>query len=146
MEMMAEILSINVPERAGGELGRTFTVLDILGLQNRWEREHILLHLTSQFENWTLFMRRKVVQVSEQPFLVRTMKTFLKAFCLQYRLDTELSEQEIKWCLEIIESDREPQGLEGQADGAPLIWHTYVFLGRRRGPGFQEPKCTNGEV
>jgi len=46
------------------------------------------------------------IDVSKEPFMVRTMKTFLKAFCLQYRLDTELSEQEIKWCLEIIESER----------------------------------------
>lgn len=41
-----------------------------------------------------------------EPYLVRTLKTFLKAFSQQYRIEEELDTQEIKWCIEILENER----------------------------------------
>ena len=35
------------------------------------------------------------------------MKTFLKAFSQQYRLEEDLDLQEIKWCMEIVENERQ---------------------------------------
>lgn len=46
------------------------------------------------------------VDIIEEPFTVRTLKTFLKAFSQQYRLEEELDTQEITWCLEIVENER----------------------------------------
>jgi hypothetical protein len=46
------------------------------------------------------------VDVVVEWFMVRTLKIFLKAFCQQYRLEEELSEQEIRWCLDIVENER----------------------------------------
>merc|ERR1719352_884448 len=42
-----------------------------------------------------------------EPFLVNTMKTFLKAFSQQYRLEEDIDIQEIKWCREIVENERQ---------------------------------------
>jgi hypothetical protein len=42
-----------------------------------------------------------------EPFLVNTMKTFLKAFSQQYRLEEDIEIQEIKWCREIAENERQ---------------------------------------
>jgi hypothetical protein len=41
----------------------------------------------------------------EEPFMVRTLKTFLKAFSQMYH-EGELDTQEVKWCLEIVENER----------------------------------------
>lgn len=41
----------------------------------------------------------------EEPFMVRTIKTFLKAFSQMYH-EGELDTQEVKWCLEIVENER----------------------------------------
>merc|ERR1719316_965726 len=38
--------------------------------------------------------------------MVGTLKTFLKAFSQQYRLEEDLDLQEIKWCREIVENER----------------------------------------
>ncbi|KAF4656431.1 hypothetical protein FOL47_008913, partial [Perkinsus chesapeaki] len=46
------------------------------------------------------------VDVVAEPFMVRTIKVFIKAFSLQYRLETELDTQEVKYCLEIIDNER----------------------------------------
>ncbi|KAF4758445.1 hypothetical protein FOZ63_021419, partial [Perkinsus olseni] len=46
------------------------------------------------------------VDVITEPYMVRTMKVFLKAFSLQYRLESELDTQEVKYCLEIIDNER----------------------------------------
>lgn len=46
------------------------------------------------------------VDVITEPHLVRTLKTFLKAFSQQYRIEEELDTQEIKWCIEILENER----------------------------------------
>mmetsp|Transcript_22379 Transcript_22379/g.48853 ORF Transcript_22379/g.48853 Transcript_22379/m.48853 type:complete len:634 (+) Transcript_22379:88-1989(+) len=46
------------------------------------------------------------VDLIEEPYMVRTIKTFLKAFSQQYRLEEELDTQEVKWCLEIVENER----------------------------------------
>jgi len=41
----------------------------------------------------------------DEPFMVRTLKTFLKAFSQMYH-EGELDTQEVKWCLEIVENER----------------------------------------
>jgi hypothetical protein len=46
------------------------------------------------------------VDLQAEPALVRTLKIFLKAFSQQYRLEDELSDQEIRWSVEIIENER----------------------------------------
>jgi hypothetical protein len=45
--------------------------------------------------------------VKTEPTLVATIKTFLKAFSQQYRLEEDLDLQEIKWCMEIVENERQ---------------------------------------
>eukprot|EP00927_Polykrikos_kofoidii_P056061 TRINITY_DN50242_c0_g1_i1.p1 TRINITY_DN50242_c0_g1~~TRINITY_DN50242_c0_g1_i1.p1 ORF type:complete len:603 (-),score=125.08 TRINITY_DN50242_c0_g1_i1:140-1948(-) len=45
------------------------------------------------------------VDLTVEPFLVRTLKTFLRAFSQMYH-EGELDTQEIKWCLEIIQNER----------------------------------------
>mmetsp|Transcript_86754 Transcript_86754/g.273743 ORF Transcript_86754/g.273743 Transcript_86754/m.273743 type:complete len:615 (-) Transcript_86754:44-1888(-) len=45
------------------------------------------------------------VELEEQPFMVRTLKTFLKAFSQMYH-EGELDAQEVKWCLEIVDNER----------------------------------------
>ena len=46
------------------------------------------------------------VDLTVEPFMVGTLKTFLKAFSQQYRLEEDLDLQEIKWCREIVENER----------------------------------------
>jgi len=46
------------------------------------------------------------IDLIKEPFMVRTLKTFLKAFSQQYRLEEEIDAQEVKWCLEIVENER----------------------------------------
>merc|ERR1719324_1040264 len=46
------------------------------------------------------------IDVKTEPTLVATLKTFLKAFSQQYRLEEDLDLQEIKWCMEIVENER----------------------------------------
>jgi hypothetical protein len=43
--------------------------------------------------------------LNEEPFMVRTLKTFLKAFSQMYH-EGELDTQEVKWCLEIVNNER----------------------------------------
>lgn len=43
--------------------------------------------------------------LKEEPFMVRTLKTFMKAFSQMYH-EGELDTQEVKWCLEIVENER----------------------------------------
>eukprot|EP00747_Dinoflagellata_sp_TGD_P161997 gnl/TRDRNA2_/TRDRNA2_179117_c0_seq1.p1 gnl/TRDRNA2_/TRDRNA2_179117_c0~~gnl/TRDRNA2_/TRDRNA2_179117_c0_seq1.p1 ORF type:complete len:610 (+),score=123.44 gnl/TRDRNA2_/TRDRNA2_179117_c0_seq1:84-1913(+) len=45
------------------------------------------------------------VELVEEPYMVRTLKTFLKAFSQMYH-EGELDTQEVKWCLEIVENER----------------------------------------
>mmetsp|Transcript_48797 Transcript_48797/g.139608 ORF Transcript_48797/g.139608 Transcript_48797/m.139608 type:complete len:610 (-) Transcript_48797:16-1845(-) len=45
------------------------------------------------------------VDLVEEPFMVRTLKTFLKAFSQMYH-EGELDSQEVKWCMEIVENER----------------------------------------
>mmetsp|Transcript_4283 Transcript_4283/g.8169 ORF Transcript_4283/g.8169 Transcript_4283/m.8169 type:complete len:553 (+) Transcript_4283:51-1709(+) len=45
------------------------------------------------------------VNLIEEPFMVRTLKTFLKAFSQMYH-EGELDSQEVKWCLDIVENER----------------------------------------
>mmetsp|Transcript_9735 Transcript_9735/g.17149 ORF Transcript_9735/g.17149 Transcript_9735/m.17149 type:complete len:604 (-) Transcript_9735:8-1819(-) len=45
------------------------------------------------------------VDLVEEPYMVRTAKTFLKAFSQMYH-EGELDTQEVKWCLEIVENER----------------------------------------
>jgi hypothetical protein len=54
------------------------------------------------------------VDLNAEPELVRTLKIFIKAFSQQYRLEDELSDQEIRWSVEIIENERKK--LEMQAE------------------------------
>merc|ERR1712187_939431 len=42
---------------------------------------------------------------ASEPFMVRTLKTFLKAFSQMYH-EGELDTQEVKWCLEIVDNER----------------------------------------
>jgi hypothetical protein len=44
-------------------------------------------------------------EIKTEPFMVRTLKTFLKAFSQMYH-EGELDTQEVKWCLEIVENER----------------------------------------
>ena len=46
------------------------------------------------------------ITLPTEPFMVRTLKTFLKAFSQQYRLEEEIDPQEVQWCLEIVENER----------------------------------------
>jgi hypothetical protein len=46
------------------------------------------------------------VDLATEPFLVNVLKTFLKAFSQQYRLEEDLDLQEIAWCVEIVENER----------------------------------------
>jgi len=62
------------------------------------------------------------VDLHREPELVRTLKIFLKAFSQQYRLEDELSDQEIRWSVEIIENERKK--LEMQAE---LKAHNELF-------------------
>jgi hypothetical protein len=43
--------------------------------------------------------------IKTEPYIVRTLKTFLKAFSQMYH-EGELDTQEVKWCLEICENER----------------------------------------
>jgi len=45
------------------------------------------------------------VDLVHEPFMVRTIKTFLRAFSQMYH-EGELDVQEVKWCLEIVENER----------------------------------------
>merc|ERR1719321_2195738 len=54
------------------------------------------------------------VNLAEEPFMVGTLKTFLKAFSQQYRLEEDLDLQEIKWCVEIVENERTKASIAGQ--------------------------------
>jgi len=49
----------------------------------------------------------------EEPYMVRTLKTFLKAFSQMYH-EGELDTQEVKWCLEIVENERAKQAVARQ--------------------------------
>jgi hypothetical protein len=44
-------------------------------------------------------------ELTEEPYMVRTLKTFLKAFSQMYH-EGELDTQEVKWCLEIVQNER----------------------------------------
>lgn len=46
------------------------------------------------------------IDILQEPYMVRTLKTFLKAFSQQYRLEEELDTQEVRYCLEIIDNER----------------------------------------
>lgn len=46
------------------------------------------------------------IDLVEEPYMVRTLKTFLKAFSQQYRYEQELEVQEIKYCIEIVDNER----------------------------------------
>merc|ERR1719162_2744055 len=46
------------------------------------------------------------IDLKDEPFMVGTLKTFLKAFSQQYRLEEDLDVQEIKWCRDIVENER----------------------------------------
>ena len=46
-----------------------------------------------------------VSDLVEEPYMVRTLKTFLKAFSQMYH-EGELDTQEVKWCLEIVDNER----------------------------------------
>mmetsp|Transcript_101450 Transcript_101450/g.293459 ORF Transcript_101450/g.293459 Transcript_101450/m.293459 type:complete len:603 (-) Transcript_101450:181-1989(-) len=52
-------------------------------------------------------------ELVEEPFMVRTLKTFLKAFSQMYH-EGELDTQEVKWCLEIVENERAKQAVARQ--------------------------------
>merc|ERR1719506_3502917 len=54
------------------------------------------------------------IDVKTEPFLVATLKTFLKAFSQQYRLEEDLDLQEIKWCMEIVENERQKADIAGR--------------------------------
>merc|ERR1719321_1534788 len=58
------------------------------------------------------------VNLAEEPFMVGTLKTFLKAFSQQYRLEEDLDLQEIKWGVEIVENERTKASIAGQLDDA----------------------------
>jgi len=58
------------------------------------------------------------VNLPEEPFMVGTLKTFLKAFSQQYRLEEDLDLQEIKWCVEIVENERTKASIAGQMPNA----------------------------
>jgi hypothetical protein len=58
------------------------------------------------------------VNLAEEPFMVGTLKTFLKAFSQQYRLEEDLDLQEIKWCVEIVENERTKASIAGQLPNA----------------------------
>lgn len=45
------------------------------------------------------------MNIKTEPFMVRTLKTFLKAFSQMYH-EGELDTQEVKWCLEICDNER----------------------------------------
>lgn len=45
------------------------------------------------------------IDLVEDPYMVRTAKTFLKAFSQMYH-EGELDTQEVKWCLEIVENEK----------------------------------------
>jgi hypothetical protein len=45
------------------------------------------------------------VNLQDEPFMVRTLKTFLRAFS-QMCHEGELDTQEVKWCLEIVQNER----------------------------------------
>jgi len=57
------------------------------------------------------------VDILEEPYMVRTLKIFLKAFCQQYRLEEELSEQEIRWSLDIVENERRKAEIQASLKG-----------------------------
>merc|ERR1719201_489378 len=59
------------------------------------------------------------VNLAEEPFMVGTLKTFLKAFSQQYRLEEDLDLQEIKWCVEIVENERTKASIAGEAGQMP---------------------------
>merc|ERR1712194_492533 len=65
------------------------------------------------------------ITLAEEPFLVRTLKTFLKAFSQQYRLEEEIDPQEVQWCLEIVENERlksaVSQNMAGEDDPGELV-------------------------
>ncbi|CAD7944297.1 unnamed protein product [Amoebophrya sp. A25] len=56
------------------------------------------------------------IDLPKEPFMVRTLKTFLKAFSQQYRLEEEIDSQEVKWCLEIVENERAKAGIARNMD------------------------------
>lgn len=62
------------------------------------------------------------VDVLEEPYMVRTLKIFLKAFCQQYRLEEDLSEQEIRWSLDIVENERRKAEIQNSLKGKDLFF------------------------
>jgi hypothetical protein len=60
------------------------------------------------------------VDVLEEPYMVRTLKIFLKAFCQQYRLEEDLSEQEIRWSLDIVENERRKAEIQDSLKGKDI--------------------------
>merc|ERR1712061_911732 len=56
------------------------------------------------------------IDLAKEPFMVRTLKTFLKAFSQQYRLEEEIDAQEVKWCLEIVENERTKDSITKNMD------------------------------
>merc|ERR1712054_437841 len=65
------------------------------------------------------------IDLIKEPFMVRTLKTFLKAFSQQYRLEEEIDAQEVKWCLEIVENERTKsaiaRSMEGEDNPSDLV-------------------------
>ncbi len=56
------------------------------------------------------------IDLPKEPFMVRTLKTFLKAFSQQYRLEEEIDAQEVKWCLEIVDNERTKNSITKNMD------------------------------
>lgn len=56
------------------------------------------------------------IDLPNEPYMVRTLKTFLKAFSQQYRLEEEIDAQEVKWCLEIVENERSKNSIAKNMD------------------------------
>jgi len=48
------------------------------------------------------------IDLIDEPYMVRTLKTFLKAFSQMYH-EGELDTQEVKWCIEIVDNERAKQ-------------------------------------
>jgi len=55
------------------------------------------------------------VNLMKEPFMVRTIKTFLRAFSQMYH-EGELDTQEVKWCLEIVDNERTKDGVAMMMD------------------------------
>ena len=46
------------------------------------------------------------IDLVNESYMVRTMKTFLKAFSQQYRIKEELDTEEVQFCLDIVWSKK----------------------------------------